>query len=219
MRLNTAYQLELNTLNVVVIEDNRAMQSLFRSMISQIGVMKTRVFENPEDALGHMLNDPPNLIVADWKMAPLTGAQVVRAIRHKKMEPLCFVPVLIVTGHATLNVVERVYRAGAQYCLVKPVSPNQLARGFRRITNDYRQLILEKDYYHVDGVAAALKEHVQRRTMLAKAKEHKEMALSEVQEFADQVAMPRTPPPEKWLPNKVSGNGVANPKQHLHIKA
>lgn len=191
------------------------MQSLFRSMISQIGVMNTRVYENPEDALSHMLNDPPNLILADWKMDPLNGAQLVRALRHKKMEPLCFVPVLIVTGHATLNVVERVYRAGAQYCLVKPVSPNHITKAMRRLVNDYRQLVLENDYYVIDGVKAALKDQVERRQMLAKAKVHKEMALSEIQEFADQAAIPRTPPPERWIPNQVGGSAPRNGSQRI----
>ena len=152
MYRSTAYGLSVEDLNVVVVEDSRPMQEVLRSILSALRVDRYRVFSNADEALKSMSMDPPNMIMSDWRMQPLSGYNMLKIIRHKSMSPLCFVPVLMLTGYATHTVVDKAFRAGAHQFLVKPISPTAVLQRIEMILQDDRRFRLEKDHYVIDGV-------------------------------------------------------------------
>ena len=59
-----------------------------------------------------MLVDPPHLLLADWRMGPMSGLRLVRAMRREDLAPLCCTAAMLVTGHATRDVVAHAGRVG-----------------------------------------------------------------------------------------------------------
>lgn len=156
MTTHRAYGVAIESLDVAVVEDSRPMQTLLRSMLAAQHVGRIRVFDGAEQAFQQMLHEPPHLLIADWKMKPVSGYQLLRAIRHKDIAPLCTVPVIMISGHATRGLVEQAFVAGAHSFLVKPIAPAVLYRAIMRVLADRRSFQLEGDALVIDGVTEKL---------------------------------------------------------------
>lgn len=173
-RNHRAYKLPVGALDIVVVEDSKPMQIILRSILISMRVARVRVYDSPELALDAMLTEPPNLILTDWKMSPFSGYQFLRMIRHRRMAPLCFVPVIFVTAFGTRALVEKVLRAGAHHLLVKPLAPSTLYKRLQWLVNDEREFVLDNEtgFHSIAGVDAALTANLEKRTSLKQARLH-----------------------------------------------
>lgn len=184
---HAAYQLPVESLDVVVVEDSKPMQMILRSVLSSMRVARVRTYDSPETALQAMLAEPPNLIITDWKMSPISGYQLLRMIRHRNMGPLCFVPVLFVTAHGTRERVEKILSAGAHHLLVKPLAPSALYKRLLWLIGDSREFVLDEatGFHTIAGVESALVADRQKRKSLLRARVHhqKVSAISEREAF------------------------------------
>ncbi|MEZ5841699.1 MAG: response regulator [Hyphomicrobiales bacterium] len=177
---HAAYGLSVESLDVIVIDDSRPMQTIFRSVLSAFGIGRLRVFDNAEDALEAMLAEPPTVIITDWKMRPISGYRLLRSIRHRNMAPLCYVPVIMVTAHGTRALVDKAFRAGAHQFMVKPVSPNMLQQRLAHLVRDDREFVLEGDSYIIEGMEDVLNTHAAKLTTLEHARKHHHDAVKKV---------------------------------------
>lgn len=185
---HAAFGLPLEGLDAVIVEDSRQMQAILRSVLLSFKVERVRVFDTVDSALEAMLSEPPNLILADWKMEPSSGYQLLRLIRHKNMAPLCFVPLLFVTAHGTRALVDKALRAGAHHLLVKPVSPSLLFSRLRWLLNDDREFVLDKHgFYTIDGVGELLDAQAGKMQTLDSARAYHERATRRYQEALEAV--------------------------------
>lgn len=181
MTTHRAYGVAIESLDVAVVEDSRPMQTLLRSMLAAQRVGRIRVYDGAEEAFHAMVQEAPHLVIADWKMKPVSGYQLLRAIRHKDIAPLCTVPVIMISGHATRSLVESAYQAGAHSFLVKPIAPAVLYRAIQRVLADRRTFQLDGDALVIDGVSEKLTANTEARKA-AKAKK------PEVKEQQDMLA-------------------------------
>lgn len=162
MKSNLAYGRTLESLDVVLIQDHRGSQAILRSMIAAFRVRRLRVYDRADDALKDMMIDPPSVVVTDWNMKPMSGFRFSRMIRNRSLEPLCFVPVIVVMANATMSMVDRAFSVGANAVLVKPVAPIVLQRRLEWTTRDDRGFELKGDSYVVAGIEKVLEERVRR---------------------------------------------------------
>ncbi|WP_417683962.1 response regulator [Roseibium sp.] len=188
MKHHTAYGLGLEDLDVVIVEDSKPMQTIIRSILLSFKVSRVRAFDSADEALQSMLAEPPNVILTDWRMAPTSGYQLLRLVRHRHMEPLCYVPILFVTAHGTRPLVDKALRAGAHHILVKPVSPATLYNRLRWLVNDDRPLVLENSgFYNIHGIQRALDEQAEKIQTLENARTYHEQAIRRLVEVQGTV--------------------------------
>lgn len=162
MQIETASDHGVANLDIVLVEENKARQSLVRSMLTAFRVRRVRAYDRAEQALKEMMTDPPNMVVTDWEMRPLSGEKFVRLLRSKSFEPLCFVPVIMITSTATLRVVDRAFSAGVNHLMVKPLSPSMLHRRLQFAIRENRGFELDGDRYVLAGIQELLDERVRR---------------------------------------------------------
>ncbi len=162
---HTAFGRTLDSLDVVVVEDSRPMQTIFRSVLSACGVARLRVYDRAEQALKDMLVEPPQVLITDWRMDPMSGFRLVRIIRHKDLAPLCFTPAIMVTGHATRDLVDRAFRIGVHQIMVKPLAPAALHKRLLCLLSDPRAFALKGDRYVIGGVDRILDERRERSSL------------------------------------------------------
>lgn len=188
MRHHAAYGLTLEDLDIVVVEDSKPMQLIIRSTLLSFKVSRVRVFDSVDEALQSMLAEPPNVILTDWRMEPTSGYQLLRLVRHRHMEPLCYVPVLFITAHGTRALVDKALRAGAHHLLVKPVSPSTLHTHLRWLLTDERPMTLEPSgFYTIDGVHKALDAAQEKMQTLDNARAYHEQATRKYAEMQNAV--------------------------------
>ena len=188
MNHHTAHNLSLGALDIMVVDDSKPMQGIYRSIFSGMGIKRYRIYSGAERAMNAMLSEPPNVLITDWRMEPTSGGKFIRTLRLKQMDPLCFLPIIVVSAFATRSVVEQAYRIGANSFLLKPLSPEALMKRLIWLTDDARTFQLTSDRYVIDGVEDRLRDHRDRADRLNKARVyHQEKLSSPVAELQNQV--------------------------------
>lgn len=141
MTHHACYGLPMDQLDVVVIDDSKPMQAILRTMLHAINVRRVRLFDTLKDAVEAILHEPPNLVISDWRIGRKTPYKLLKTLRKRSMGPLSVVPFVIVTAHATQQVLERAMRAGAHTILVKPLAPSMLHRRIDWLIADGREMV------------------------------------------------------------------------------
>lgn len=141
--------MSLSDLDVLVVDDNAKMRHLIRVILQSFGVANIRQARDGTAALAEIDARCPSVIMSDWEMEPMNGLEFIHEVRSVFREPLCFVPIIVLTGHASKPLIEKAFDAGATQLLVKPVTPANVLqrlnwvleddRPFQRVGNIYRQ--------------------------------------------------------------------------------
>lgn len=167
---HSTYAVPNEQLDVVVIDDSKTMQGIIRSMLNAMKVRRIRLFDSTEAALHAMLHEPPNLIICEWKAGLVSGHQLLHMVRARFMEPLCYVPVIILTATPTRAVIDRAMGAGANLIVVKPISPAVLHERIGWLQRDQRQLVLgPRGSFEIEGVRESMMAQKERAAAVRKA--------------------------------------------------
>ncbi|WP_157747833.1 PleD family two-component system response regulator [Cohaesibacter sp. ES.047] len=164
------------------MDDSKTILTMIRSMISALKVARVRSFDRGDLALHAILQEPPNVILTDLAMSPMSGMQLIKLIRQQTMEPLCFIPVIVITAHATQARVAQLFEIGAHHVLAKPLSSAVLQNRLRALSSDRRVMRLDGDRYVIDGMHEVLLEKQSRLKSLEKAREFHEQVLPQAKE-------------------------------------
>ncbi|TLP48951.1 MULTISPECIES: response regulator [Cohaesibacter] len=168
---HAAYGLDVESLDVVIVDDSKTVLTMIRSMISALKVERVRAYDRADLALQAIMHEPPNVILTDLAMSPMSGTQLLRLIRQQTMAPLCYIPVVVITAHATERRVAQLFECGAHHVLAKPMSAAVLQSRLRSLVTDPRMMRLDGDRYVIDGMQEMLEEKKSRMESLAKARQ------------------------------------------------
>jgi two-component system chemotaxis response regulator CheY len=120
--------MSLTGMNVLVVDDNKAMRRMVLRALQQTGLDGLRVeqAENGSEALAKLANAEPDLILSDWSMPEMNGVELLRELRARGSA----VKFGFVTSEAATSAMrEKALEAGAQFMLERPLS----AQHFRRL--------------------------------------------------------------------------------------
>ena len=145
--LSKELQAQIAALKVLVVDDDNHMRKVVRIMLTAIGVKA--VFEACDGATGleavRRLN--PNLVIVDWQMPKMDGAQFVRTVRSPGIFPVPDVPIIMLSGHGDRWRVVEAARIGAHEYLLKPVSIQALQDRIITIISQPRPTVQLQGYY------------------------------------------------------------------------
>ena len=105
--------------HILVVEDDADVRRVIVECLSLIGYKVTEA-ANGGEALAHLQAVKPDLLVVDFAMPDMTGAEVISEARKVVGD----VPVILATGYADMAAVERL--AGRPHILRKPFDIAQL---------------------------------------------------------------------------------------------
>lgn len=145
--LSKAFGKELKSLNILMVEDNGSMRLLLRTMLSTFGITNIRQARDGTDGLVEMQVYDIDLVISDWEMQPMNGREFISSIRSIHNEPLCFTPVIVLTGHASRTLLTEAFEIGATHLLVKPVTPASLLHRIQWVLADDREFEVAGDIY------------------------------------------------------------------------
>ena len=140
-------QPRIEALKVLVVDDDHYMRKVVRTMLNAIGV-KT-VFEAPDGAAGleALRVNNPDLVIVDWEMPMIDGAQFVRMVRSPGEFPVPDIPIIMLSGHGDRWRVVEAARIGAHEYLLKPVSTKALHDRIIAIIGRPRPTVTLEGYY------------------------------------------------------------------------
>ena len=106
------------SIKTLIVDDQQTMRSLIRTSLHALGITQTREAPDGEEGLRALISAPCNLVITDFNMPKLDGLGLLRAIRAHG--PTSKTAVIMLTGRADRELVQRAVQFGVNNYLVKP---------------------------------------------------------------------------------------------------
>ena len=123
--------------NVLVVDDEKNIRQGLGKALEMDGY-DVLLAENGQEALTLLSQDEVDLIVADLRMPKISGDELLKRV----VETHPTVPVIILTGHGTIETAVQAMRDGAFDFLTKPVNLDRLSLLAKRALST-RELVLQ----------------------------------------------------------------------------
>jgi two-component system chemotaxis response regulator CheY len=145
--LTKLLQPQIAALRILVVDDDHHMRKVVRTMLTAIGVRT--VYEAGDGAAGleAVRKNNPDLVIVDWEMPNIDGAQFTRMVRSPGTFPMPDVPIIMLSGHGDRWRVVEAARIGAHEYLLKPVSIQALHDRIVAIIGRPRPTVQLEGYY------------------------------------------------------------------------
>lgn len=127
-----------------VVEDEETKRAALVGFLNNRGY-QTDGFANAEEALAEMDRDPPGLIITDLKLPGKDGLELLKEVKGRYPA----LPVVLLTGHGTVETAVQAMRLGAYDYLVKPIELKEVLSLVRRI--EQLEPGLDQDENNVEG--------------------------------------------------------------------
>jgi PleD family two-component response regulator len=137
----------IQALCVLVVDDNQYMRKMIRNLLVNCGVKDIYEAGDGIAALDTIRTVGPDVVILDWEMPLLNGAELVRIVRSPSVFPMPDVPIIMLSGHGERWRVVEAVRLGVNEYLVKPVSAKSLYDRLVTITLQPRPTVQLGDYY------------------------------------------------------------------------
>ncbi|HWH46705.1 MAG TPA: response regulator [Burkholderiales bacterium] len=110
---------------VLVVDDASLVRRFYRDALERAGFHVEEAL-NGIEALEKLLAIPVDMMIVDVNMPRMDGFTFLHAVRRRDL-PLSSTPALVISTEAGLQDFAAARAAGANFYLVKPVSPDELA--------------------------------------------------------------------------------------------
>jgi|GEM_PF-2717368 len=118
-------------LRVLVAEDNAVNQAVISGMLEHMG-HTTRFANNGEEAISHVLENPPDVVFMDIQMPVMDGETAAMRLRDLGGE-IAKIPIVAVTANAMAGDQERYLEIGMDAYLAKPINMGELGMVLEKI--------------------------------------------------------------------------------------
>lgn len=127
---------------VHLIDDDEAVRASLALLIGTVG-LRVQPWADPQDFLARFDRQSIGAIVLDVRMPGISGLTVLDTLMAQGVDQ----PVIMLTGHGTVEMCRRAFKAGAAEFLEKPVDDEALLEALQ---NAVRQHVKTRERHQVD---------------------------------------------------------------------
>lgn len=106
---------------LLLVDDDPIVLNTLGTGLSRLGYV-VDTFESASGALAHYRAAPPDLVILDYRLPEMTGAELARAMIKE-----AYRPIIILSAHSDASTVREAVGLGVSAYLVKPVEAERLA--------------------------------------------------------------------------------------------
>ncbi len=139
----------LENLTVLVVDDNRHMVGVVKSVLNGLGVGTVLTALGAEDAVDMLQGSSCNVVICDCNMQG-GGIEFVTAIRSDENNPNRVLPIIMLTAYSDQSRVREARDAGVSEFVAKPVSPEILEHRLMEVIERPRPIVRSKQYFGPD---------------------------------------------------------------------
>ena len=134
-------------LKVLLVDDNHHMRILLAEILRAIGVRDIFEAGDGDQAMHILRTYRIDLTMTDLSMPPLDGIEFVRAIRRSEGAAFQRCPVIMITGHSTLQRVNEARDAGVDEFLAKPLNARSVLSRLAQVIDNPRPYVRGGGYF------------------------------------------------------------------------
>src|SRR5216684_7694081 len=137
----------IRSLGVLVVDDSQYMRKIVRNILMTIGVRKVHEASDGIAGLDAIRTMVPDVVILDWELPLLNGAEFTRIVRSPGVFPMPDIPIIMLSSHGERWRVIEAARIGVNEYLRKPISAQQLSDRLISILAKPRAIVQVGDYY------------------------------------------------------------------------
>jgi two-component system, chemotaxis family, chemotaxis protein CheY len=137
----------LQQINVLVIDDNQYMRKVTRNLLVNIGVKNIHEAADGIAGLETIRALSPDIVLCEWEMPFLNGAELLRIVRSPGVFPVPDVPIIMLSLYGERWRVLEAVRLGVNEYIKKPVSGKVLLDRMVSILANPRPMVHNGEYY------------------------------------------------------------------------
>ncbi len=112
--------------HILLVEDTPALLTMYETALKNDGFDVT-CKANGRDALSYLEDNRPDLLLVDLRLPDMDGLKIIRTLNERNLHT----PVIVITGHGSVNTAIDAMRHGARDFLVKPFNIDRLCSAVR----------------------------------------------------------------------------------------
>jgi len=120
---------------ILIVDDNPDIRNILNELISDLGY-KTRIAANYQQALSEIDKKLPDVAVLDVKLSNTENHEGLKLLSHLKNKNKD-IPVIIISGHANIEMAVDSLRQGAFEFIQKPFDKNRLTNFINRAVENF----------------------------------------------------------------------------------
>ena len=137
----------MGMIKVLIVDDEYYTRKVIRTLLLAMGCTKIHEATDGASGLDAIRALGPDIVLLDWEMPGIDGAEFVRRVRSPGTFPLPHVPIIMLTGHGERSRVLEAVRLGVHEFLLKPVSSAALQARMLSVLTKPRSMVKRGDYY------------------------------------------------------------------------
>jgi DNA-binding NtrC family response regulator len=134
--------------NVLVIDDDKMIQSVFRKFLESWGFKVYSSLE-PYEGIALAVSTSPSFIILDIYLPELSGEKILKIL--KKIDITSNTPIIIVSGNLNWELLNSTYREGASGFLSKPFTKEDLINNIKRVISPSALSKIDFNYKKIEN--------------------------------------------------------------------
>ena len=134
-------------LKMLVVDDNPHMRKIASTILQAFGIVQISEAADAQSAWKVLGEFNPDVVLLDWMMEGMTGLDLAKMIRTSAGSPNPFVPIIMLTGHTSVERVRQARDAGVNEFLAKPVSVKAVLTRLTAVIEYPRPFVRTKVYF------------------------------------------------------------------------
>lgn len=102
----------------LIVDDSATMRRILEHSLALLGYPGSLHAANGKDALRVLSVEPVDAIITDWQMPEMNGLDLIKALQSTP--DTSYLPILVVTGSASVNDVRQALALGIHGYILKP---------------------------------------------------------------------------------------------------
>jgi len=140
----------LETLRVLVADDNRNMRTIVMVLLKGLGVVHIRAAQDGGQALKVLDDWGADVAIVDFRMQPMDGVTFIQKVRTDPNSKNPFLPIIMLTGYAEKGRVLEARDAGVTEMIIKPVTAKALVARLNAVIFNPRPFVRTTTYFGPD---------------------------------------------------------------------
>lgn len=149
----------MKQLRILIVDDEALIRMDLSEILTDAGHIVVGEGKDGEEAVSLARQTKPDLVIMDINMPNMDGITAAKMIDDEKLAP-----VLLLTAYSQSDIVEKAGHAGVMGYLVKPIREEQLFPSIEIAVTRF------KEYQAMDDELGSLKESLESRKLIEKAK-------------------------------------------------
>lgn len=131
-------------------DEQMEMRRLVRTTLRDLRFKEFKEFRDVGELRADLAFTYPDLLIIDMNLPGGDMCEVVRDIRHNRLGPNPFVPIIAMTWDKDKQSITKIIDTGVDGLILKPIAPHEITRYVEAITKDRKLFVVTSTYIGPD---------------------------------------------------------------------